>query len=279
MNSETESVLEQFLSDYHFRLAASTLEVYEREIRVFYSFVSKSFREVRPSDIRGWLSHLQTLNQKPATINLKLTVLRRFYVYTMEEGLYNKDPASQVEFLKQEDRLPEYLTQEQLEALRNLVANSPRERAIIETLYTTGIRKGELVDLKQTDIVWEKGIIHIRKGKGEKDRIVLFNQDCKERIRAYLDTRKDDLPNLFLNSKGNPVQPRTLGKTFQKYSKRLGFRVTVHMLRHTFASHLVQKGMPLVYIQDLLGHDNIEVTQNYARLYDQARKEKYDYYL
>jgi site-specific recombinase XerD len=133
--------------------------------------------------------------------------------------------------------------------------------------------------MKKTEINWSERLILIPNGKRKKGRIVLFTKECAEHLKAYLDSRTDDWPFAFalVTSNGRRSKyARVVDKRFLKYSEQLGFKVTPHTLRHTFAAHLAKKGMPLKCIQDLLGHDKYETTQIYARLYDHARKEMYD---
>jgi len=155
------------------------------------------------------------------------------------------------------------------------MAENPKKRAIIETLYSTGVRLSELINIKLQDINWEARLILI-KGKGEKERIVLFNAECEERLKYYLSTRHDTIPYLIISDTGNRMYARLLQKYFEKYTKKLGFKVSPHTLRHTFAAHLAQKGMPLACIQELLGHADIRDTRIYAKLYEHARRNKLD---
>lgn len=278
MNENTKKIVAACLNGYQFRLKDRTLEAYEQNINEFFSFHPGDFQEIKPADIRKWVLHLQEKGRKPATVHQKLASLRLLFGYLLEEQLISQNPMSKIASPKMEDKLPYYLSREQLGELRNLVKDSKRERAIIETFYTTGVRSCELIDMQKNDISWDERTIHIREGKGKKERIVLFSHGCKEILLDYLSTRKDELPHLFLNSKRRPLQGRALRLTFEGYSERLGFKVTQHTMRHTFAAHLAEKNMPLSYIQDLLGHDTIEVTKIYARLHEEARKKQYDYY-
>lgn len=179
---------------------------------------------------------------------------------------------------KKDDELPYYLTKKQLALLQELTKGKLRERAIIETLYATGVRISELLNIKLEDIKWDSRQIWIRKGKGNKERFVLFTHECAERLRAYLDSRKDDSDYLFTNGRGKPLSRVTVQMKFKEFSKELKFKVSPHTMRHTFAAHLAEKGMDFSYIQELMGHANINSTRIYTRLMNQARKKKYDQY-
>ncbi|PSL40534.1 integrase/recombinase XerC/integrase/recombinase XerD, partial [Salsuginibacillus halophilus] len=257
MTNETEIILETFVEEHLSRLQEQTLVTYKRNIIEFLDFAQIPLQDVRPSDVRKWMAHLN--HYEPATIHQKIASLRLFFDYGVEEQMVEKNPIYAIELPKLKDRVPEYLTREQLMQLRMLTNRSRRERAIIEMFYATGVRLSELIAMKQTDIDWEGRHILIRKGKGKKERLVLFTPECEQQVKDYLKERADEQPYLFLNSKGRPLQSRTLRLMFEGYSKQLGFKVTPHTMRHTFAAHLAEKGMPLVHIQDLLGHDTIGV--------------------
>lgn len=279
---ESEASIKQFILDNQFRLDPESLKIYQCAVKQLLEHTGKSFDAITKSDIRYWLGHLKEKGYKPWTVWSKLTGLKTFFKYCWEEGLILTNPAEEVPFPHVGEKLPRYLTLEQLNRFRKLLEGRLEERAIIEVLYTTGVRISELCAMKKEDIDWSERIIHIPKGKRKKGRIVLFTRECAEHLRAYLNSRTDDLPYVFLSVKlkDRPIHPDTVGQWFSKYySKSLGFKVTPHTLRHTFAAHFAQKGMPLECIQALLGHDNPYQTRYYARLYNHARKEIYDEFM
>lgn len=200
-------------------------------------------------------------------------------MYIYEEDLISKNPISNLSFPKIGDSLPYYLNRKQLNELRELTKDDLLERAVVETMYATGVRVSELINIKLHDIDWQSRKITIRDGKGQKDRIVLFSNECEIRIKEYLKSRREDSPYLFLGKRGKPMYRFLINYYFEKYKKNLGFKITPNTMRHTFAAHLAEKGMPFPYIQVLLGHDSPKNTRVYARLYADARKKKYDLYM
>ncbi|MEY9971302.1 site-specific recombinase XerD [Lysinibacillus sp. RC46] len=169
---------------------------------------------------------------------------------------------------------------EQVTRLRELAKDAQYYRVVVEILYTTGIRISELSAMKKEDINWSERSIVITKGKRKKSRIVLFTRECGEQLSRYLKGREDDMPNVFVNTTGKgPICHRTVQKKLAEYGDQLGMKITPHTLRHTFASHLAMKGMLLSCIEVLLGHEEMQHTQLYARLYDHARKETYDQFM
>ena len=272
-----KAYLENFIADVQFRYSTSTLDNYQRYVNQFFNYCNKPLDEIRKRDIRNWLIHNSEKGYQPATICLGLCSLKTFFTYCLEEELILQNPAEEIDFPKRDEVIPKYLTVEQLTLLRGHVEGQVRARAVIETLYATGIRISELAAMRIEDINWSERSILITNGKGKKERMVLFTRVCGEHLKFYLDKRTDTLPFVFPNSKGTKSFSFWYNKNmFLDFSEQLGFKVTSHILRHTFAAHLAQKGMPLNSIQVLLGHTDIQNTQIYARLYDLARKEIYD---
>jgi len=142
------------------------------------------------------------------------------------------------------------------------------------------VRISELLNIKLDDIKWDTHQIWIRKGKGNKERFVLFTSECAARLKLYLATRTIESPYLFANRLGNHLSRSWAEKRFEVYTKGLTIehKITPHTLRHTFAAHLAEKDMPQSHIQELLGHVNINTTRIYTRLNTSARKKQYDNY-
>ena len=162
--------------------------------------------------------------------------------------------------------------------MQELTRQKPRDRAIVETLYATGVRISELLQIKLEDVKWDTRQIWIRKGKGNKARFVLFTYDCELRLKTYLEQREKESDYLISNGRGGPLSRVFVEKQFKGFSEELGFRVRPHTMRHTFAAHLAEKGMKFEYIQDLLGHANVNSTRIYTRLMNHTRKKQYDQY-
>lgn len=277
---KTEKVLGLFILDYSLRLEPQTVDLYQKAVRQMFAYSSKSFDVMKSKDIRNWLIYLNENGYKSVTIKTKLAGVKLFYKYCMEENFIESNPAKLIPFPQVAESLPHYLQMEQLIRLRQHVEKQIQERALIEVLYTTGIRIGELAEIKKVDIDWSERLIHIPNGKRKKARIVLFTRSCAEYLQAYLEKRSDNLPFVFVNTTATgPVCKRTTQKKFKTYTKKLEINITPHTLRHTFAAHLAIKGMPLDCIQVLLGHDSSHQTQLYARLYNHARKEIYDEFM
>lgn len=275
MNLEIQ---ESFFNDHHARFSPETIRTYKIAIKQFFIFCDKEYDEVKATDVRAWLSSMADKGLKPRSIHMKLAALKSFYQYCFEENKIKKDPTNTVHTPKIDDSLPYYLDKHQLVLLQELTRDNARDRAIVETLYTTGVRISELLNIKLEDVKWESRQIWIRKGKGNKERFVLFTHECAERLKTYLNQRERKSVYLFSNYWGKKLSRVFVEKQYRQFSEQLGFKVMPHTMRHTFAAHLAEKNMPQSYIQELLGHVNINSTRIYTRLMEHARKKKYDQY-
>lgn len=271
-------IIQVFLTEHNARFSNETTRSYKISLNQFFSFCNKSYDVIKARDIRTWLSSLEATGLKPKSIHTKLAALKTFYNYCMEESFVKKDPTMNIHSPKRDDSLPYYLTKRQMVLLQEETQVKLRDRAIVEALYATGVRISELLNVHLEDIKWDSRQIWIRKGKGNKERFVVFTHDCAERLKTYLDARKDQSQYLISNGRGGSLSYAAVDRLFQGLSKELGFKVSPHTLRHTFAAHLAEKGMPQSFIQELLGHDNINSTRIYTRLMQQERKKLYDRY-
>lgn len=275
MNTEA---LQSFFNDNRVRFSSETLRGYEIGLKQFFSFCKKNYDLVKPTDIRAWLAHMEEEGLKPNSIHLKLAAVKTFFHYCMEENRLTKNPAQTIHTPRKNDSLPYYLNKREVALLQELTKNDARERAIVDTLYNTGVRISELLNIKLGDVKWETLEIWIRKGKGNKERFVLFTHECAERLKFYLALRPQESEYLFANHHGKKLNRNFVQHQFRSYSKTLEFKVSPHTMRHTFAAHLAEKGMKQSYIQELLGHVNINSTRIYTRLMEHARKKQYDQY-
>ena len=274
----TKVVIEQYCKDNKQRYSEKYINDTRKTCNRFLDFCSKDYYEVTRKDIINWFSQLIDIGRKPSTLCTYLANLKSFYGYCLEEDLVEKDPTKNIITPKKEDSPPYYLNMKELNLLREESKKSVRVRAIVETLYATGVRINELLNIKLYDIDWKNDLkILIKEAKGNKVRYVLFTTQCAEVLKEYLNTRKDSCPYLFVNKYDKRISAySSVQWMFDKYSEALGFKVTPHVLRHTLGAHLAMKGMPIDYIQSLLGHDDIKNTKIYTELFEEARKQEYE---
>jgi len=268
--------MEEFFNDHQARFSTETTRGYRIALNQFFSFCSKPYDQIKAMDIRVWMNSMEEKGLNPTSIHLKLSAVKSFYRYCIEENKLKKNPSLIVKTPKIDDSLPYYLSRRQVTLLQELTKSDSQARALVEVLYTTGVRISELINIKLADVKSDTRQIWIRHGKGGKERFVLFTHECAVHLKTYLEEREIKSDYLFCNSKGGKVDRDNVQKQFREYSKTLGFKVSPHTMRHTFATHLAERKMPQSYIQDLLGHVSINSTHIYTRLTEQSQKNKYD---
>lgn len=230
--------------------------------------------------IRGYLAALQKRGAKKSTVARKLAVLRSFFQYLVREGRLPLNPAKRVVRPKLEKRLPRFLTVDQAQALMTTPTGEGwmvrRDRAILETFYSTGIRISELVGLNPSDIDFDSGMVKVF-GKGRKERIVPIGQKAIDALQAYLAARPFSSEALFNNLRGGRLTVRSVDRIVKKYVLRIDQpNMVPHSLRHTFATHLLEGGADLRSVQEMLGHASLSTTQRYTHLQVDHLMQVYD---
>ncbi len=260
----------------------ATLRGYESDLRQFQRFL-RTFtaagappltpQAMDPGLIRGYLAWLDSTRRRKSSLARKLAALRSFFRYLLREGRLGRNPADEVRTPKLPRRLPRVLSKDDANALMEFpVGNgvrSCRDRAILETLYSTGARVSELVGLSLEDLNLEDGVVRLR-GKGRKERMVPIGEVAIEAIKEYLEAQTPSGGSgepVFRNGQGRRLTTRTVARVVECYSRRLtGGRVSPHTLRHSFATHLLDEGADLRVIQEMLGHASLTTTQKYTHL-------------
>ncbi len=241
--------------------------------------------------IRAFLGHLNQLQYSPATMARKIATLRSFHRWMNKRGLIESNPMLLIRTPKQNKRLPKAITVEEIEKLLSAPDDSnllgARDRAILETLYSTGIRVSELVGINRGDID-DPGEALIVRGKGRKERIVPLGSHALRALRHYVsildaDLRQaglspDPVAPLFVNKHGTRLSTRSVRRKVTKYLTQIGLdpEISPHTLRHSFATHLLDNGADLRSVQELLGHQSLSTTQVYTHLTTQRLRNAYD---
>jgi integrase/recombinase XerC len=269
-------------------VSGHTLHAYRSDLEQFREFL----RGERGADagaeavdhllIRRYLALLHKSHKK-SSIGRKLAAIRAFYKYLLRLGKVAKNPAELVSTPKKEKRVPFHLTIDEVIALVEAPKGSNvlplRDRVILETLYSCGIRVSELTGLDLADLDLEEGLVRVL-GKGNKERIVPLGSYARQAIAPYLAVRGNppaDAP-LLLNARGGRLTSRSVGRIVDKYILRLATvkKISPHTLRHTFATHLLEGGADLRAIQELLGHASLSTTQKYTHVSIDRLMEVYD---
>jgi integrase/recombinase XerC len=263
-----------------------TIRAYRSDLRQFLSFVKSTDPSRTTPDqidaltIRGYLAWLDKNKEKKSSLARKLAVLRSWYRFLEREGRTQLNPAKDVRTPKQLQYLPRILTKDDAAALMEYPnGESPaaiRDRAILETLYSTGARVSELVGMDREDLNFTDGVVRL-KGKGRKERIVPIGAVAIEALKDYLAAADlestsshvplDTASPVFRNYRGSRLTARSVERIVGAYSSRLaGGQISPHALRHSFATHLLEEGADLRAIQEMLGHATIDTTQKYTHL-------------
>jgi integrase/recombinase XerC len=279
-------------------VSAHTRVAYIADIQEFVRFLHnnnfiKSQDEiinVKPENIREYLSYLYSQKVKKVTVNRKISSLKAFYKYVVRTGKIKNNPAEMIQTLKTEKYMPTFLSvDEMFELLKPQDENSVldlRNRAMLEIFYSSGLRLSELAGLDLNDLDFNQKLVKVR-GKGRKERIVPVGGPALKAVQEYLgkigEIRKDTSGDifkkpLFLNSRGERITTRSIARIVNEITSKsgIGRKISPHALRHSFATHLLNAGADLRSIQELLGHESLSTTQKYTAVNINRMMEIYD---
>jgi site-specific recombinase XerD len=249
----------------------NTSRVYRYDLEMFFQYIGVPPQQVQSHHIRMFLAHLKNdRDYSNAALRRKLACLRSFFRFLVQEEKVLVDPTIGISTPKLGQRLPRTISSEEVNRLlwaaRNSEKNSSRTHTILQVLYSTGARVSELCDMDIGDIDFAEGSIRVR-GKGDKERIVLLTVPAMNAIIEYLQFRPAEGP-LFLNRRGQRLSPLTVQRTVREAAQRAGVtsKVTPHALRHSFATHMLERGADVRVLQELLGHSNLSTTQIYTHV-------------
>ncbi|MCM8764563.1 MAG: tyrosine recombinase XerC [Candidatus Omnitrophica bacterium] len=268
---------------YQKNYSSHTVSAYMTDLEQFFSFAGYDIDSVDVDFLRKYLFHLKVKkNYGSRSISRKIAAIKSFFKFLAKRGYTKKNPALLICSPKLPIRLPSFLTYKEVESIIEAANGKDeaglRDRAIIELLYSSGLRVGELVSLKIGDINIPEGTVKV-KGKGNKERIVPIGSYALDSIFEYLKKRsRARTPFIFLNKKGGRITSRSVERIINKYAKLAGItkKVTPHVFRHSFATHLLDRGADLRTVQEMLGHSDIATTQIYTHVTVQQLKEIYE---
>ncbi len=286
--------IENLLNSFKVRLkfvrnfSDNTVKSYERDIRQFFGYMAEScpdfdVKGITEEEILLYLHYLlKEKNAKKVSVNRKISSLRHFFQFLLKEKIVELNPLADISLRKAEQKVPLFLNFDEIYALlqpdeaeKNL-EKKYRDNAIIELLYAAGLRVSELISLDVEDVNFEESYIKIL-GKGGKERIVIINQFSANKIKKYIGLRKPPVKEkvkrkyvipLFTNLKGKRLSVRAVQMIIKELSFKKGInkKVTPHIIRHSFATHLLNSGMDIRMIQELLGHASLSTTQKYTHM-------------
>lgn len=266
-----------------------TIINYGKDLKLFTKFLTiekiDNIKNIDYKVLRNYLSFLYDFDYEKKSIARNISTLRSFFKYMLKEGKIKENPMVLIENPKLDKKLPKVLNTVELEDILKIpdieTPLGQRDSCILEMIYSTGIRVGELVNVKLKDIDFSDRKIIIT-GKGNKERIVLYGSVLSEKLNKYLnDGRKELLkkPNdyLFLNHNGNKITTRGIELIIDKILKKgqIDYKISPHTLRHTFATHMLNNGADLRTVQELLGHESLSTTQIYTHVSNERLRNVY----
>lgn len=250
-------------------MSDGTINLYYRSISHFLFYANKPVEDVTTGDILAFLhSYQATRKVKDITLDNTRIHISAFYNWLVNSDYIDKNPCKKIKPIKHEKNTRHPLTAVQMEKLRNSCTNL-RDKAIIEFLYATACRVGELVIIKKSDVDFDRKEVHLF-GKGKKHRLSYLNARAVVALQAYLTSREDDSDYLFvgLRKPHKQLSTRSVELLLKKYGQKAGIdaKCTPHVIRHTTATDAINKGMPVEQLQKLLGHEQIETSLHYAKV-------------
>lgn len=283
-----QKAIREFLDYLQFERNYSphTVKNYSRDLQELFHYLQGGSpeREVELAQIdhitiRDFLAHLYRKGNQKSSVARKLAAVRSFFRFLHREGILSLNPARLVRTPRQGRRNPRFLSMAEVETLLELpdpaTPRGCRDRALFELLYASGLRVSELVGLNREDVSLRERLLRVR-GKGGKERLVPFGRTARQALEQYLEERNRLLrrrsvpePNaLFLNLRGGRITSRSVQRILEQYlrNRALALQVHPHLLRHSFATHLLNRGADLRAIQELLGHESLSTTQKYTHV-------------
>lgn len=275
--------LSRFLNYLRYEKNSSsyTIVSYRRDLAQLADYLEDRRVELGKIDnliLRGFLARLHERGNKKSTVARKLASIRSFLQFCLKKGWLVDNPARVMATPKQERHVPSFLSEDEMAHFLDLPQKPGnvldlRDKALLEFLYATGIRVGELVGINVEDVNFAERLIRVR-GKGKKERLLPFGRKAEESLRSYFHLRglinKGNIEEkpLFLNYRGGRLTSRSVERIVDKYIRRAALRrkISPHSLRHSFASHLLSRGADLRVIQELLGHESLATTQKYTHI-------------
>lgn len=266
----------------------NTIASYERDVNNLINYLesnSLTIGKITNTNLNSYLINLEKMGRAPSTISRNVASIHSYFRYLYKNDMIKQDPSSNLLSPKIEKKLPEVLTMEEVDILLSQPSDNDckgiRDKAMLEVLYATGIRVSELINLKKEDININLGYIKCNDKK--KERIIPMGQVSKDALSNYLDHAREIMIKdpgediLFVSCLGHKMSRQGFWKIVKSYANKAGIykKITPHILRHSFATHLVENGADLRSVQEMLGHSDISTTQIYAKMSNNRLKEVY----
>lgn len=268
------------------KLGDNTISSYMLDLEDFFKTFNGSIESCTKKDILTYISSINGL--EVSTVNRHISSLKSFFNYLVDESIIKVSPMEEVSSLKKTKKLPKYLSISEVNKLLNILLNSEfdyRNKAMLELMYATGLRVSELVSIEYSNIDFENSIIRIN-GKGKKERIIPLGEVASYYLKVYLSDYRSKLlkrntyNQVFLNNHGKPITRQGFNYILENIRELTGItkEITPHVLRHSFATHLLEGGADIRSIQEMLGHENISTTNIYTEVVNDVLRSNYEMY-
>ena len=276
-DNKKDHLLRSFLDSLYIEkgLSKNTVSSYKNDISSFFTWCDKEHLDllkIIDLNLNNYISNLFSIGLKSSSINRKISSIKHFYLFLLKKKVIKNSPADEITTPKQEKYLPTSMSEDEVESLlgspKSSIKIERRDKAMIEILYATGMRISELVNLKLTDIDFNRSVLKVF-GKGSKERLVPYGEKAAEALRIYLEDRKKlDSKDVFLSNRGTRITRGAFWQRIKIYIKRENLKSSIspHTLRHAFATHLLNRGADLRSVQILLGHSDLSTTQIYTHI-------------
>ena len=276
-DNKKDHLLRSFLDSLYIEkgLSKNTVSSYKNDISSFFTWCDKEQLDplkIVDLNLNNYISNLFSIGLKSSSINRKISSIKHFYLFLLKKKVIKNSPADEITTPKQEKYLPTSMSEDEVESLlgspKSSIKIERRDKAMIEILYATGMRISELVNLKLTDIDFNRSVLKVF-GKGSKERLVPYGEKAAEALRIYLEDRKKlDSKDVFLSNRGTRITRGAFWQRIKIYIKRENLKSSIspHTLRHAFATHLLNRGADLRSVQILLGHSDLSTTQIYTHI-------------
>ena len=268
-------------------LSKNTVDGYYRDLVAFFEYVKKPYKKIEKKDITNYIMYISK-DKNSKTVNRHIVSIRNYFKYLSRNGLISDNPCDDIVGLKMPKTVPHVLNEDEINKLLDIKCENAldyRNKAMLELMYSSGLRVSELVDLKLKDIDLDNGYVKCF-GKGNKERIVPVGELAVEYLKKYIYEYRDSMKkgyyteNIFLNNHGKRISRQGFFLIIKDIAKQKNIdkNITPHMLRHSFATHLLNNGADLRTIQEMLGHSSITTTQIYTNVSTDILKENYELY-
>ena len=268
------------------KLGDNTINSYMLDLEDFFKTFNGSIESCTKKDILAYISSINGL--EVSTVNRHISSLKSFFNYLVDESIIKLSPIEEISSLKKTKKLPKYLSISEVDKLLNIPLNSEfdyRNKAMLELMYATGLRVSELVSIEYSNIDFENSIIRVN-GKGKKERIIPLGEVASYYLKIYLNDYRSKLlkrntyNQVFLNNHGKPITRQGFNYILENIRELTGIEkeITPHVLRHSFATHLLEGGADIRSIQEMLGHENISTTNIYTEVVNDVLRSNYEMY-